>query len=98
VEGNPVFIYHDVFNLDKAEVEDLKKRYKEGKVGDIEVKEKLFIALNSFLTPIREKRKEFEGKDEVLDQILKDGTEKAREVAGQTMQKVRRAMKIDYFK
>ncbi len=98
VEGNPVFIYHDVFNPDKAEVEDLKIRYKEGKVGDIEVKEKLFVALNSFLAPIREKRKEYEGKDEVLDQILIKGTAKAREVAKETMKKVKRAMKIDYFK
>jgi tryptophanyl-tRNA synthetase len=98
VEGNPVFVYHDVFNPDLAEVNDLKIRYKEGKVGDIEVKEKLFVALNTFLTPVREKRKEFEGKDEVLDQILKDGTAKAREVAKETMKKVKRAMKIDYFK
>ena len=97
VEGNPVFTYHDVFNPDKAEVEDLKKRYVEGKVGDVEVKEKLFVALNAFLAPIREKRKEFEGKDELLDQILIDGTAKAREVAKETMKQVRKAMKIDYF-
>ncbi|PIU71965.1 tryptophan--tRNA ligase [Candidatus Woesebacteria bacterium CG_4_10_14_0_2_um_filter_39_14] len=97
IEGNPVFVYHDVFNPNKAEVEDLKKRYQEGKVGDIEVKEKLFVALNNFLTPIREKRSEFEGKDKILDQILKDGTEKARGVAGETMKKVRKAMKINYF-
>lgn len=98
VEGNPVFIYHDVFNPNKSEVEELKERYKEGKVGDVEVKEKLFAALNELLTPIREKRKEFESKDEVLDEILKNGTAKAREVAKETMQKVRAAMKIDYFK
>jgi len=98
VEGNPVFIYHEVFNPDVAEVEDLKKRYKEGKVGDIEVKEKLFVALNTFLTPIREKRHEFEGKDELLDKILSEGTAKAREVAKGTMKKVRVAMKIDYTK
>jgi len=98
VEGNPVFVYHDVFNPDKAEVADLKNRYEKGKVGDIEVKEKLFIVLNDLLAPIREKRKEFEGKDEILDQILIDGTAKAREVAKETMQKVRKAMKIDYFK
>jgi len=97
VEGNPIFVYHDVFNPDKAQVADLKKRYQEGKVGDIEVKEKLFVALNNFLTPIREKRSEFEGKDKILDRILKDGTEKARGVAGETMKKVRKAMKIDYF-
>jgi len=98
VEGNPVFIYHEVFNSDKAEVEELKIRYKNGKVGDVEVKEKLFVALNDFLTPIREKRKEFEGKDDVLNQILIDGTARAREVAKETMKKVRKAMKIDYFK
>ena len=97
VEGNPVFTYHEVFNPDKVEVEDLKKRYQDGKVGDVEVKEKLFVALNKFLTPIREKRKEFEGKDEMLDKILIEGTAKAREVAKETMKKVRKAMKIDYF-
>ncbi|HUC95182.1 MAG TPA: tryptophan--tRNA ligase [Candidatus Saccharimonadales bacterium] len=97
VDGNPVFTYHDVFNPDLAEVEDLKIRYRSGKVGDIEVKEKLFVALNSFLAPIREKRGEFEGKDEILDQILKDGTAKAGEVAKETMKKVKRAMKINYF-
>jgi tryptophanyl-tRNA synthetase len=97
VEGNPVFIYHDVFNPDKAEVEELKRRYKEGKVGDIEVKEKLFAALNKFLKPIRGRRAGFEGKDAELDMILKEGTAKAREVAKETMRKVKKAMKIDYF-
>src|SRR5229473_3881360 len=47
VEGNPVFTYHDVFNPNKAEVEDLKERYRQGTVGDVEVKEKLFKALNT---------------------------------------------------
>lgn len=97
VEGNPVFIYHDTFNPNEAEVQDLKERYQKGQVGDIEVKEKLFNALNELLTPIREKRREFEGKDELLDQILKEGTAKAREVAKETMSKVRSAMKINYF-
>ncbi len=98
VEGNPVFVYHDVFNLDKNEVEDLKDRYQKGTVGDIEVKEKLFVVLNNFLKPIRQKRSEFEKNPEELDKILKEGTERAREVARETMQKVREAMKIDYFK
>jgi len=97
VEGNPVFAYHDAFNPDKSEVEDLKSRYKEGKVGDIEVKEKLFNALNEFLRPIREKRAEFAKDDANLDKILREGTEKARSVARETMIKVRKAMKIDYF-
>ena len=56
VEGNPVFIYHDVFNPNKAEVEDLKARYRAGKVGDVEVKEKLAAAINAFLDPMRERR------------------------------------------
>lgn len=97
VEGNPVFVYHDTFNPNKAEVQDLKNRYKEGKVGDIEVKEKLFVALNEFLKPIREKRIEFAKDANQIDKILKEGTERARKVAGETMSKVRRAMKIDYF-
>lgn len=97
VEGNPVFVYHDVFNPDKSEVADLKSRYEKGTVGDIEVKEKLFTALNEFLKPIREKRMEFEKNPEELDRILKEGTAKAREVACETMKKVRMAMRIDYL-
>src|SRR6266568_1715708 len=58
VEGNPVFVYHDNFNPDKAEVEDLKRRYREGKVGDVEVKRRLLAALEAFLAPIRERRTE----------------------------------------
>jgi len=98
VEGNPVFAYHRTFNPDKAEVTDLERRYKEGKVGDVEVKEKLFVVLNTLLKPIREKRMEYVGKDAELEKILVNGTAKAREVAEETMGKVRAAMKIDYFK
>src|SRR5215467_8650168 len=56
VEGNPVFVYHDAFNPDKAEVEDLKARYRAGKVGDVEVKTKLAKAINAYLDPIRKRR------------------------------------------
>ncbi|MDR7449535.1 MAG: tryptophan--tRNA ligase, partial [Armatimonadota bacterium] len=56
VEGNPVFIYHDAFNADRAEVEELKARYRQGRVGDVEVKQRLARALNAFLEPIRERR------------------------------------------
>ncbi len=97
VEGNPVFIYHEVFNSNKDEVSDLEYRYKNGKVGDIEVKEKLFIALNNFLKPIRDRRHEFAADEKNLDKILKEGTERAREVASETMKNVRKVMKIDYF-
>ena len=53
VEGNPVFIYHDAFNPNTAEVDDLKARYREGKVGDVEVKTKLAAAINAMLEPMR---------------------------------------------
>ena len=97
VEGNPVFIYHDAFNFNKEEVEDLKTRYREGKVGDVEVKDKLQKALNEFLGPIREKRKYYEdNKDEVVD-ILKAGNEKVKDEAVKTMYLVREAMGINYF-
>ncbi len=97
IEGNPVFTYHQVFNPNKDEVRDLEARYKEGKVGDVEVKEKLFVALNGFLKPIRERRAEFAKNPQDLDRILKEGTAKTKKVAEETMKKVRRAMKIDYF-
>lgn len=97
VEGNPVFIYHDVFNPNKSEVEDLKKRYQAGKITDIEVKEKLFKALEDFLTPIRKRRAYYEShRDEVME-ILAEGTKVARLEAQKTLDQVRRAMKLDYF-
>ena len=98
VEGNPVFIYHDAFNPNKEEVEDFKKRYREGKVGDVEVKKRLVEVINDFLEPMRKKRSEFENKPEEVDRILKEGTAKTKKVAEETMEKVRKAMKIDYFK
>ena len=56
VEGNPVFVYHDAFNPDRAEVADLKARYEKGTVGDVEVKRRLAAVLNTFLDPIRTRR------------------------------------------
>lgn len=97
VEGNPVFVYHDAFNPDAARVADLKKRYKKGTVGDIEVKEELAAALNAFLDPIRARRAEYAKDMSGVRDILKKGTERAREVAGETLQAVHKAMRIDYF-
>lgn len=94
-EGNPVFIYHDAFNLNKDEVEDLKRRYRIGKVGDIEVKEKLFVALNDFLKPIREKRKYYEDRPKEAKEILTEGTKRARKTVQEVMEKVRERTKID---
>ena len=97
VEGNPVFIYHDAFNSNKKEVEDFKSRYREGKVGDVEVKSRLFEVLNAFLAPMRERRAEFENDDATINRIVKEGTAKTLAVAEETMTKVRSAMKINYF-
>jgi len=97
VEGNPVFIYHDAFNPNKEEVEDLKERYREGRVGDIEVKEKLIEVLNQFLDPIRKKRKEFESQPELVDDILKEGSARAREEGAKTLKLTKQAMGLDYF-
>lgn len=96
VEGNPVFTYHDVFNPDKAEVEELKERYRKGAVGDVEVKEKLFKALDGFLEPIRTRRAEYESKPETVREILIEGTRKGRALAQRTIEEVRDAMKIKY--
>lgn len=92
VEGNPVFIYHDVFNLNKAEVDDLKTRYREGKVGDVEVKEKLTKALNAFLDPIRERRKHFAEDKGLVEEIIYEGTQKMIEISNETIKEMRSAM------
>src|SRR5579871_2840611 len=96
VEGNPVFTYHDVFNPDKAEVEELKDRYRKGQVGDVEVKQKLFAALDAFLRPIRERRAEYAAQPKRVREIIVEGTRKGRTVAQATMDDVRAAMKLNY--
>ncbi|HRI05497.1 MAG TPA: tryptophan--tRNA ligase [Candidatus Dojkabacteria bacterium] len=95
VEGNPVFIYHDAFNPDVDEVSDLKDRYLQGKVGDIEVKEKLYKALNTFLEPIREKRKYYEDRPDEAKEILVTGTKRARKVVQGTLEKFEKLVGIN---
>jgi tryptophanyl-tRNA synthetase len=98
VEGNPVFIYHRAFNTNTEEIADLEERYKAGRVGDVEVKKKLVRALNEFLDPIRERRRIYENNPALVDEILIEGTRRGREEAMRTMELVREAMRIDYFK
>jgi tryptophanyl-tRNA synthetase len=92
VEGNPVFIYHEIFNPNKAEVEELKERYRQGRVGDVEVKEKLAIALNNFLDPIRDRRAEFAARSGYVDEVIYDGTLRTRKEAQETLMLVKKAM------
>jgi len=92
VEGNPVFIYHDAFNPDTEEVEDLKARYRQGKVGDVEVKKKLARAVNGFLEPMRERRREYAAREGYIEEILHEGTLEAREIANETLRMMKEAM------
>jgi tryptophanyl-tRNA synthetase len=96
VEGNPVFMYHDAFNPDRAEVDDLKGRYRAGKVGDVEVKTKLAKALNAQMEPIRERRASVLSNPSTIRDILHEGSRKARGIAQETMERVRIAVKLGY--
>ena len=92
VEGNPIFIYHDAFNPDLDEVNELKERYRQGKVGDVEVKRKLARALNEFLEPLRERRAQYEAEPRLVDDLLIEGIRRARGLAQETMERVYDAM------
>lgn len=106
VEGNAVFTYLDAFSCDDdfaefwpeyANLEELKDHYQRGGLGDMKCKKFLNQVLNKFLEPMRERRHEFEKDIPEIFNILKKGTEKARETAAETMSEVRKAMQIDYF-
>ena len=92
VEGNPVFVYHEAFNPNQDEVDDLKERYRRGKVGDVEVKEKLARAINEFLDPIRQRREYYAAQPGLVEAILSSGTHRMRQESAETMRQVREAM------
>ena len=98
LRGNPVFIYHDIFNPDREEVEDLKRRYRRGKVGDVEVKQRLARALNAFLDPIRERRAYYEARKGFVEEMLLQGTKRARAECQRTLEEAREAMGLTYFR
>ena len=106
VEGNTVFTYLDAFCRpehfaqywpDYRSLDELKAHYMRGGLGDVKVKKFLYAILEELLTPIRERRKEWEKDIPAVFDILKRGSEAAREVAAGTLADVRRAMRIDYF-
>lgn len=92
VEGNPVFIYHDIFNPDKAQVADFKERYRAGTIGDVEVKTALAKAINAFLDPIRERRADFASRKGYVDEVIYEGTLRMRDEAAQTLLAAKKAM------
>ena len=96
VEGNPVFIYHDIFNQNKAEVDEFKERYKKGKIGDVEVKKSLAKNINLFLEPIRERRSQLKkNRGEIFD-IIMDGSTRARKLAKENIDRIKDSMKISF--
>jgi tryptophanyl-tRNA synthetase len=91
-----VFVYHDTFNPNREEVEDLKARYRAGTVGDVEVKTKLAAAINARLEPMRARRAEILARPGYLRDVLVAGSDKARRLAQETMARVRDAVKLRY--
>jgi tryptophanyl-tRNA synthetase len=92
VEGNPVFAYHDIFNPDKAEVEAFKSRYREGRIGDVEIKRRLVEVLNDYLAPLRARRAEYISQPKMLFEVLFSGTVKAKFIAQNTLEEVHQKM------
>lgn len=97
VEGNVVFTYLDIFDQNKSEVEELKKQYMKGGLGDVVLKKRLAAVLQGVIGPIRTKREALAKDPQFALQVLKEGTAKAQKVAKATLDEVRQALKIDYF-
>ena len=97
VENNPVFIYHDLFNPDLEEVEELKDRYRTGKVGDVEVKRRLARAINLFLEPHRTRREYYARQTNLVLDILGDGALEMRAEARETLALVREKAGLDHY-
>lgn len=96
VEGNVAFLYHDLFNDDKDEVDDMKKRYEKGAIKDVEIKERLFEVMNERLIPIRERRKEAEKiKDDLLNKAIEDSV-KVSSIAKGVAGEMREAMLLKF--
>lgn len=98
VENNTVFTYLDAFYKDKEHLEELKAHYRRGGLGDVKLKRLLIDVLEEELAPIRARRKALEENKEYLYEVLRKGSERAREVAAGTLKEVREAMGIEYFK
>lgn len=106
VEGNMVFTYLDVFSSDEQiskyseyrTLDEMKKAYEKGGLGDVKIKKVLYNILEEILSPIREKRKYYEEHLDEVYSILKEGTTKANEKANKTLKEVKKAIMIDFFK
>lgn len=97
VEGNMVFTYLDIFDKDKDKVAELKEQYRAGGLGDVKIKRYLNEVLEAELGLIRARREEFAKDIPAVYAMLKEGSEKANEVANKTLEEVRRAIGVNYF-
>jgi tryptophanyl-tRNA synthetase len=97
VENNPLWIFHETFNADGDWIRDQQDAYRQGKVGDVIIKQRLVEVLNTFIEPIRTRRAQFERRPDDVLSILKSGTARANAVAEETLQLAKKAMKQDYF-
>lgn len=97
IEGNVVFTYLDIFDPEKSEVEKLKEQYQRGGLGDVVIKKRLIEVLENTLAPIRTRRSEFAKDPEFVENLLREGTKKTQTIAKETMRRVRKVIKIDYF-
>ncbi|WP_434437803.1 tryptophan--tRNA ligase [Limosilactobacillus fermentum] len=98
VEGNVVFTYLDIFDKDTAKVQELKDHYRHGGLGDVKIKRYLMEVLNAELAPIRQRRAEFAKDLPTVMDMLKAGSDRANQVAAQTLDEVKDAMGLNYFK
>ena len=98
VEGNTVFTYLDVFDPDKDKVAELKEEYQKGGLGDVKIKRYLNKVLEAELAPIRERREKFAQDEDAVYEMLLEGSKKANKVANETLEQVRDAIGLNYFK
>lgn len=98
VEGNVVFTYLNIFDQDTAKVQELKDHYRHGGLGDVKIKRYLMEVLNAELAPIRQRRAEFAKDLPAVMDMLKAGSDRANQVAAQTLDEVKDAMGLNYFK
>jgi tryptophanyl-tRNA synthetase len=97
-ENNPLWIFHEAFNPDKAWVQEAEEKYRQGQLKDVDCKRKLIEILVALTQPMRERRKLYEKDSAMILSILKQGTERANELAEDTLMKAKKMMRQDYFK
>jgi tryptophanyl-tRNA synthetase len=97
VENNPLWIFHETFNPDRAWVEEHEELYRKGGVGDIVIKKRLVEVINDFLEPIRTRRAAFEARPSDVIDALRSGTRRANEIAEETIALAKKYMRQDFF-